>query len=69
MSGAPDWPDEQLRRAHRECRIPQPFEEAMQLPPFAALIRLVARKNWREEARLQQLRANDRKLAQANDHD
>ncbi|WP_256380772.1 hypothetical protein [Herbaspirillum sp. B65] len=41
----------------------------MQTPHFAALIRLVARKNCREDARMKHLRANDRKLAQANDHD
>jgi hypothetical protein len=69
MPGEFDQPDDQLRRAHRECRLSQPFEQAMKTPYFAALIRLVARKNCREDARMKQLRANDRKLAQANDHD
>lgn len=60
-------PDD-LLRAWRECRLGESFEAAMNCPLFAATIQTIAKRNVRQAARIEQLRATDKKLAQANDH-
>ncbi|MFJ9531235.1 hypothetical protein [Herbaspirillum sp. NPDC101396] len=57
-----------LARAWRECRLGESFEAAMKTALFAATIHALAKRNVRRAARLEQLRATDKKLAQANDN-
>jgi len=69
MDGTLHITDDDLRTAHRECKLNKSFDESMRTPAYAALIHLTASKNLRRRARQQEQRLQDRKLAQANDHD
>ena len=65
-----DHTEAELRRAWRECApVGTTYEQAMQHVALALTIRIKADCNRRRQARADEARRKDRKLAAANDND